>query len=263
MSYADVSGVRLYYEEHGAGDPLVLLHGGLGSVEMFASVRPALAAARRVIALDLAGHGRTADVDRPLRPELLAEDVAALIERLGAGPADVLGYSLGGKTALRLAIQRPALVRRLVLVSIPCRRDGNFPEVVAAMDAMGPELAEPMKQSPAYALYSRIAPNPDDWGTLVAKTAEALKTGFDWSEEVAALPMPVMLVFADTDSVRPEHVAEFYGLLGGGLRDAGWDRSYRPLARLAVIPGATHYDVLESPVLATAVLPFLSAVTKV
>ncbi len=258
MSYADVNGVRLYYEEHGAGDPLVLLHGGLGSVEMFASVLPALAAARRVIALDLAGHGRTADIDRPLRPELLADDVAALIERLGAGPADVLGYSLGGAAALRLAVQRPALVRRLVLVSIPCRRGGNFPEVLAAMDAMGPELAEPMKQSPAYELYSRIAPDPGAWGTLVAKTTELLKADFDWSEDVAALPMPVMLVFADTDSVRPEHVAEFYGLLGGGLRDAGWDLSYRPAARLAVIPGATHYDILESPVLAPAVLPFLS-----
>jgi pimeloyl-ACP methyl ester carboxylesterase len=258
MSHADVNGLSLYYEDEGTGDPLVLLHGGLGSVEMFASLRPALSEGRRVIAVDFQCHGRTADIDRPLRPEHLADDVAALIERLGAAPADVLGYSLGGHTALRLAIQHPALVRRLVLVSTPCRRDGDFPDVLAAMDAMGPELAEPMKQSPAYALYAKIAPNPDDWGTLVAKTAELLKVDFDWSDDVAALAMPVMLVFADTDSVQPAHVAEFYGLLGGGLRDAGWDMSYRPAARLAVIPGATHYDIIESPVLAPAIRPFLS-----
>jgi pimeloyl-ACP methyl ester carboxylesterase len=258
MSYADVNGVSMYYEEHGAGDPLVLLHGGLGSVEMLAPLLPVLGEGRRTIAVDFQCHGRTADIDRPLRPEHLADDVAALIEQLRAAPADVLGYSLGAHTALRLAIQHPALVRRLVLISTPCRRDGNFPDVLAAMDAMGPELAEPMKQSPAYALYERIAPNPDDWGTLIAKTAEAIKVDFDWSEDVAALSMPVLLVFADTDSVQPAHVAEFYGLLGGGLRDAGWDMSYRPAARLAVIPGATHYDILESPVLAPAVLPFLS-----
>src|SRR4051812_34950321 len=169
MSYADVNGLSLYYEDEGTGDPLVLLHGGLGSVEMFASVRPALGGRRRVIAVDFQCHGRTADIDRPLRPEHLADDVAALIEQLGAAPADVLGYSLGAAAALRLAIQHPGLVRRLVLISTPCRRDGNFAEVLAAMDAMGPELAEPMKQSPPYALYARIAPNPDDWGTLVTK----------------------------------------------------------------------------------------------
>jgi pimeloyl-ACP methyl ester carboxylesterase len=258
MSYADVNGLSMYYEEHGAGDPLVLLHGGLGSVEMFASLLPVLGEGRRVIAVDFQCHGRTADIDRPLRPEHFADDVAALIEQLGAAPADVLGYSLGAHTALRLAIQHPALVRRLVAISTPCRREGDFPDVLAAMDAMGPELAEPMKQSPAYALYAKVAPNPDDWSTLIAKTAELLKVDFDWSEDVAALPMPVMLVFADTDSIQPAHVAEFYGLLGGGLRDAGWDLSYRPAARLAVIPGATHYDILESPVLAPAVLPFLS-----
>jgi pimeloyl-ACP methyl ester carboxylesterase len=257
MSYADVNGLSMYYEAHGEGDPLVLLHGGLGSVEMFAGLRPVLGEGRRTIAADFQCHGRTADIDRPLRVDHLADDIAALIEHLGAAPADVLGYSLGAKTALRLAIQHPALVRRVVLISTAYRRDGYFPGVLEAFDAMGPELAEPMKQGPPYALYARIAPEPEAWGTLIAKTAESLKLGFDWSEEVAGLKLPVMLVFADTDSVRPAHVAEFYGLLGGGLRDAGWDASYRPAARLAVIPGATHYDILESPVLAPAVVPFL------
>jgi pimeloyl-ACP methyl ester carboxylesterase len=147
MSYADVNGLSLYYEEHGSGEPLVLLHGGIGAGEMFAALLPELAAQRRVITVDLQGHGHTADIDRPLRPESMADDIAALIEHLGLKQADVMGYSLGGLVALRTAIQHPQLVRRLVLVSIAFRRDGSHPEVVAAMDQMSPELAEMLKQS--------------------------------------------------------------------------------------------------------------------
>jgi pimeloyl-ACP methyl ester carboxylesterase len=259
MSYADVNGLSLYYEEHGSGEPLVLLHGGIGSSEIFAAILPELAAGRRVITVDLQGHGHTADVDRPFRPEDMADDVAGLVEHLGLPRTDMMGYSLGGEVALRTAIQHPALVRRLVLVSIPCRRDGNHPEVVTAMEQMRPEIAEVMKQSPAYALYSRIAPRPQDWPVLIAKTSELLKVDYDWTAETAALAAPTMLVFADADSVRPAHIVEFFGLLGGGLRDAGWDGSARPTARLAVLPGTTHYDVFMSPALAPAVIAFLDA----
>jgi pimeloyl-ACP methyl ester carboxylesterase len=146
-----------------------------------------------------------------------------------------------------------------VVVSVPFARAGNFPEVIAAMEQLGPEAAEWMKASPAYELYARVAPNPDDWVTLIAKTAELLKVDYDWSGEVAALQPRTMLVYADADSVRPAHVAEFFAALGGGLRDAGWDGSAQPENRLAVLPGRTHYDVLESPLLASAVLDFLSA----
>jgi pimeloyl-ACP methyl ester carboxylesterase len=259
MSHADVNGLRLYYEDHGTGRPLVLLHGGLGAGETFGPVLPALAAGRRVVLVDLQGHGHTADVDRPLRPEDLADDVAGLVRHLGVAEADVMGYSLGGIVALRTAVQHPALVRRLVLVSVACRRDGSHPEVLEAMDAMGPELAEPMRQSPPYALYSRVAPRPEDWPVLIGKTSELVKRDYDWTAEVAQLAMPVMLVFADADSVRPAHIVEFYGLLGGGLRDAGWDGSGRPVARLAVLPGTTHYDINVAPGLAPAVVPFLDA----
>jgi pimeloyl-ACP methyl ester carboxylesterase len=259
MSYANVNGLSLYYEEHGSGEPLVLLHGGIGASEMFAAILDELAAGRRVIAVDLQGHGHTADIDRPLRPELMAGDIAALIEHLGLERADVMGYSLGGLVALRTAIQHPERVRRLVLVSIPFRRDGSFPEVLAAMDAMGPETAEHIKQSPLYEHYARVAPRPEDWTEHVAKTAEAIKVDYDWSAEVRGLTVPTMLVYADADSVRPDHVVEFYALLGGGLRDAGWDGSARPAARLAVLPGTTHYDIAASPALPAAVLPFLDA----
>jgi pimeloyl-ACP methyl ester carboxylesterase len=253
MSYADVNGLSLYYEEHGSGDPLVLLHGGIGASEMFAPILDELAAGRRVIAVDLQGHGHTADIDRPLRPETLADDVAALIEHLGLERADVMGYSMGGMTALLTAIQHPERMRRLVLVSIPFRRDGSYPEVLAAMDAMGPELAEMIKQAPVYEHYARVAPRPEDWTSHVAKTAEAVKLDFDWSAEVAGLSTPTMLVYADADSIRPDHIVEFWRLLGGGQRDAGVDGSGRPAARLAVIPGATHYDIVASPLLAAAV----------
>ena len=118
-----------------------------------------------------------------------------------------------------------------------------------------------MKQSPPYELYSRIAPRPEDWPVLIAKTSDLLKVDYDWTAETAELTAPTMLVFADADSVRPAHIVEFFGLLGGGLRDAGWDNSHRPVARLAILPGTTHYDVFMSPLLAPAVIPFLDAPT--
>jgi pimeloyl-ACP methyl ester carboxylesterase len=257
MPHADVNGLSLSYEEHGSGEPLVLLHGGIGAGRQFAPILPALTAGRRVITVDLQGHGRTPDADRPLQAELLADDVAALIAHLGLQQADVAGYSLGGLVALRVAIQHPGAVRRLVLVSVPFRRDGSHPEVVAAMDAFGPEMADMMVGSPPHQLYTQIAPRPEEWPTLIAKTSELLKHDYDWSAEVADLQPQTLLVYADADSVRPAHIMEFFGLLGGGLRDAVWDGSQQPRNRLAVLPGHTHYDVSTSPALAPTVLRFL------
>jgi len=260
MTYADINGLSMYHEEHGSGGtPLVLLHGGMAGGEIFAGLAPALAAGRRVIVPDLQGHGRTADIDRPLRPEHLADDVGALIEQLGLERADVMGYSLGSRVALRLAVQHPQLVRRLVLVSVDARRDGSFPEVIAAMDAMSAEMAPMMEGSPAYRHYSQAAPRPQDWTAHVGRTAEMLKVDHDWTQDVAGIEARTMLVYADADSVRPDHIVELYALLGGGRRDAGWDGSARPAARLAILPGTTHYDVYASPLLAPAVVPFLDA----
>jgi pimeloyl-ACP methyl ester carboxylesterase len=259
VSYADVNGLSLYYAEHGEGEPLVLLHGGIGAGELLAPIIPELAAGRRVIAVDLQGHGRTADADRPLRPALMADDIAALIEHLGLDRADVMGYSLGGLVALRTAIQHPARVRRLVLVSVAFRRDGSHPDVVAQMDSMSPDTAELLKQGPLYELYSRLAPRVEDWPALIAKISAGLKDDYDWSAEAAGLEPRTMLVYADADSIRPAHIVEFFGLLGGGLRDAGWDYSAQPSARLAILPGTTHYDISTSPALAPAVNAFLDA----
>jgi pimeloyl-ACP methyl ester carboxylesterase len=260
MSYATSNGIDFYYEEYSAGAPLVLLHGGIGSSEMFAPVLPALAAERRVVVVDLQGHGRTGDVGRPLDVGAMADDVAGLIEQVGDdGKADVLGYSLGGKVALRLALQHPERADNLILVSIAVKRSGHHPEVIAAMDGMTPGIAEMLKPSPPGQFYAQHAPNPENWGTLIAKTSDALKHDYDWSDEVGGLQARTQLIFADADSVRPDHIVEFYGLLGGGLRDAGWDGSAQPSNRLAILPGHTHYDILTSPLLAPAVNGFLQS----
>ena len=258
-NYVAVNGLDLYYEIHGEGEPLILLHGGVGAIEMFGEVLPLLAQDRRVIAVDLQAHGRTADIDRPMTFEAMADDVAGLIGHLGLGEADVMGYSLGGGVALRTAIQHPEVVSNLVLVSTPFKRDGWYPEVLAGMEQMGPEAAEPMKQTPMYQLYSGVAPRPEDWPILLTRLGELLGQDYDWSEEAAAMDVPTMLVVGDADSVRTSHAVEFFELLGGGKQDAGWDRSGMSDARLAILPGTTHYDIFFSPALAAAVAPFLDA----
>ncbi len=255
--YAPIDGLSMYYEIYGHGQPLVLLHGGFGSIEMFGSNIAALAAGRQVIAPDLQGHGRTADGARPLSYEAMADDVAALISYLGLGKADVMGYSLGGEVALQTAIRHPDSVRRLVLVSTAYKRDGWYPEILAAEAQMGPQAAEAMKQTPMYAAYAHLAPRPQDWPVLVGKMRDLLARDYDWSKGVEALKMPVLLVAGDADAVRTSDVIGFFGLLGGGKRDAGWDGSGRPRAQLAILPHTTHYDIFASPALPSVVAPFL------
>jgi pimeloyl-ACP methyl ester carboxylesterase len=251
--YAAVNGLELYHEIHGEGEPLILLHGGVGASEMFGANLPELAESRQVIAVHLQAHGHTADVDRPMTFEAMADDIAALISHLGFEQADVMGWSLGGSVALQTAIRHPERVRKLVLVSIPFKRDGWYPEVLAGMSQTSPETAD-MNQSPLYDLY----PNTD-WRALLTKLPELLRQDYDWSKDVEALKTQTMLVYADADGVQVEHVMEFFGLLGGGKRDAGLDGSGRPTNWLAIVPGRTHYDVGSSPELASTVTPFLDA----
>ncbi len=250
--YASVNGLNVYYEIHGAGEPLILLHGGVGGIEMFGPNLPELAKTRRVIAVDLQAHGRTADIDRPLRFELMAEDLAALLKHLGIETADIIGYSLGGGVALQTAIRHPEVVRKLVIVSAAFKREGWYPEVLASMAQMGPAAAEGMKQSPLYNLYPGV-----DWARLFTKLGDLLRQDYDWSKEVATIKAPTMIIFADADAVRTAHVMEFFGLLGGGQKDAGLDGSGRTAAQLAILPGFTHYNILSSTALASAVTPFL------
>ena len=256
--HVQANGIDYYYEIHGSGEPLLLLHGGLGSIDMFASnVLPALAKTRQVIAVDLQGHGRTTLGDRPINLVDIGNDLAVVLDRLGIKQVDVAGYSFGGGAGLRLAIQHPTVVRRLTVISAPYAQNGFFPEMLPQQAAVGAAMAEQMKETPMYKSYVAVAPNPKDFPRLLDRMGEYMRRPYDWSEEVKRLSMPVMLVYGDADMVRPEHIVQFYQLLGGGLKDAGWQREHMSRNRLAILPDVTHYDMFLSPNLARTILPFL------
>ncbi len=262
-NHAQVNGLRFYYERHGAASPehipLVVLHGAFGSATAFADLIPSLAATRPVIAVDLQAHGRTADIDRPMRFESLADDVAALLQSLNIGRADVLGYSMGGGVALRCAIQHPALVRSLVVLSFPAATTGYFPDVVAQQQQIRREAAEPMKAGPLFALYRQLAADPAGWPDLVHRVGELMGRAFDWTADIGRIPASVLLASGDADMVSPAHMASVFALLGGGVQDAGWNGAGLTRHRLAILPGTTHHTLLQSPVLERIVDDFLVA----
>ncbi|HEX6306981.1 MAG TPA: alpha/beta hydrolase [Longimicrobiales bacterium] len=259
--HVEANGVRYYYEIRGQGEPLLLLHGGLGSIDMFGPVLPALTENRQVIGVDLHGHGRTALGDRPIRLEDMGDDMAVVLKELGYDQVDVLGYSLGGGVAFRLAVQHPERVRRLALVSAGYAQDGFYPEMLPQQAAVGSAMAEAMKETPMYQSYVAIAPHPEDFPKLLDRMGELMRRPYDYEEDVRKLRMPVMLVFGDSDMYRPEHIVKFYQLLGGGLKDAGWMRENISQNRLAILPDLTHYEIFFAPALAKTVLPFLNGVS--
>ena len=257
--YAEVNGLHLYYETYGAGRPLILLHGGLGSGEMFGPVLPVLAERHLVIAPDLQGHGRTADIDRPIDVRLMADDIAVLIEHLGLDRPDFAGYSLGGGVALLTAIKYPAMIRRLVAASAHIRRDAIYPDMLAQQGQVSAGAAEFMKDTPMYQLYQRVAPRPEDFPRLLDKMGAGMARDFDLTEEVRGLQVPTLIVAADADMAPPSHYAEVFRLLDGGLRDGGWMGDGRPKGghALAILPGLTHYNIFNSPLFAAVTLAFL------
>jgi len=254
----EINGVDYYYQVQGKGEPLLLLHGGLGSIDMFGPALPKLAEGRLVIAVDLQGHGRTPLGKRPFRLESIGEDMDELTQRLGHPKVDVLGYSLGGGVALRMALQKPDSVRRLVLVSTPFSSDGYYPGIKKQQAGVSAKMAPMMKDTPMHKSYVAVAPNPEEFPRLLDTIGDFMKRHYDWSAEIPKLKMPVMLVYGDSDMFRPEHEIKFYQLLGGGLRDAGWNRETMSKNRLAILPDATHYDIFTLPRLITTVLPFLN-----
>jgi pimeloyl-ACP methyl ester carboxylesterase len=257
--YAEVNGINLYYEIHGTGRPLVLLHGGLGSGEMFGPVLAQLAADHTVVLPDLQGHGRTADIDRPIDVRLMADDIAALIDHLGLDRPDVVGYSLGGGVALQTALRHPAKIRRLVSASANIRRDAIYAEMLAQQGQVSAAAAEFMKQTPMYELYQRVAPRPEDFPRLLDKIGQSMAKDFDLSDEVRGLKVPTLIVCADADMAPPSHYVEVFELLGGGVRDGGWMGEGRPAGghALAILPGLTHYNLCSSPLFADVTLAFL------
>jgi len=256
--YIPANGVNYWFEIHGKGEPLLLLHGGLMSTQAFGPMLAKLAEHRRVIGVDLHGHGRTSLGTRKINPVEIGRDLAVVIEKLGLHQVDVMGYSFGGTSAMQLAFQHPALIRRLILVSTLYARSGFFPEMLPQQAAVGAAMADAMKDSPMYKSYAAVAPHPEEFPRLLDNMGEYMRQDYDWSADVKQLRMPVMLVYGDADMIRPEHIVSFYQLLGGGLKDAGWMREHMSKNRLAIIPDRTHYEIGASPILAETVLPFLT-----
>lgn len=255
--FAPVNGLALYYEIHGSGRPLVLIHGGFGAIPLLGPIISDLAKSRRVIAIEVQGHGRTGDIDRPLTFEFLADDVAGILEFLGISQADVMGYSFGAAVGLHVAFAHPGVLRKLVVVTEPMKSDGWFPETLVGFAHLGPGSAAGLKQTPLYSTYASLAPDPTRWEALHDKYHNLLAPAYDWSDRVREMKTPTLLVFGDADAVRLSHPVEFFELLGGGQKDGGWDRSAVGQSRLAILPGATHYDNLSSLLLVPAVNQFL------
>jgi pimeloyl-ACP methyl ester carboxylesterase len=257
--YAYVNGIELYYEIHGSGRPLILLHGGLMSSEMFGPILPALTEQHQVILVDLQGHGRTADIDRPLDVRLIADDIVALADHLGLDRPDVVGYSFGGGVALQAAIRHPEKVGRVVSASANIRRAAIYPEMLGQQAQVNAAAAEFMKETPMYEVYQRVAPRPEDFPRLLDKIGEAMAHDFDFTEDVRGLRVPTLIVAADADMAPPSHYVEVFELLDGGQRDGGWMGEGRPKGghALAILPGLTHYNLGDSPLFAAAALAFL------
>jgi pimeloyl-ACP methyl ester carboxylesterase len=252
-----VNGIQLYHEIYGQGEPLVLLHGGLMTIGEMSTPLAFFARTHKVIAVELQGHGRTADTDRRLSFETMGDDIAALLDHLQISKADIVGLSLGAAVGLRTAIQHPEKVRRLVVISSPYAKSGWYPEAQKGMGQVGAAMAEQMMQTPT-GKFSTQWPEPQRFASFLDKMGRMLGASYDWSADVTQLRMPVMLVFADNDSVSQRHIAEFFALLGGGVKEPGWQNTRLSRARLAIVSGYSHYNFVGAPELAPIIDKYLA-----
>jgi pimeloyl-ACP methyl ester carboxylesterase len=255
--YADVNGINLYHEVYGQGEPLVLIHGGLTTIGEMEGWVQALAKMRQVIAVEMQGHGRTADTDRPMSFATMGDDIAALLNYLKIPRADLVGHSFGGASAIRAGIRHPDKVRRLVVISSPYARSGWYPETQKGMSQISASMAENMMQTPTGKL-SKQWPEPQRFPHFLDKMGKMMTEDYDWSAEIAKLVIPVLLVFADNDSVSQKHIAEFFALLGGGVKEPGWLNTQLSKSRLAVVPGYSHYNFIASAEVPQIVSRFLA-----
>lgn len=255
--YAPVNGLQMYYEIHGTGQPLVLLHGAFSAIgTSFGMLLPGLARNRQVIAFELQAHGHTADIDRPLTLEGMADDVAAALRYLGIERADILGYSMGAGVALHFVIRHPDVVRKLILVSGTYNMNGIHPGLMEGLGEMTPEM---MFGSPWHDEYLRIAPHPENFAILFTKKTQMDRGTQDIpAETIKAIQSPTMLVIGDSDLVRPEHAVEMFRLLGGGV--FGDTPAGLPKSQLAILPGTSHVTVVSRVDLLLSIIPaFLDA----
>jgi pimeloyl-ACP methyl ester carboxylesterase len=244
--YATVNGLELYYEIHGTAHadqaPLVLLHGALSATgSSFGKMIPTLAQTRQVISFEQQAHGHTADIDRPLTIEQMAEDTAAALEQLGIEKADFLGYSMGSGIALQIALNHPELVNKLVLASVSYNLDGMHPGLIEGMEFLEPEM---LIGTPWHDEYLEIAPNPDDFPNLIAKVKELNLHHIPslTDAQVQQITAPTLLILGDSDIIQPEHMVAMFRLLGGGVNG---DVAGMPTSQLAILPGTSHTMIVE------------------
>jgi pimeloyl-ACP methyl ester carboxylesterase len=237
--------------------------GGLMDISTMAQTIGPLSRNRQVIGIDLEGHGRSALRKSPMSHERNGDDVAAVLKHLDIAKADVAGYSHGGDAAIRMAIQHPDRVRNLIVIATAAARDGWFPENLKAMAAVSSAQAEQMKQTPIYTRYAKVAPHPEQFALLLDRMGELMRKDYDWRPEIAKLPMPTLLLFADHDAVSTKHIAEFFALFGGGVQDPGWEGTPKyARARLAIVPGYTHYNFGQGPDIARVIERYLTHPTS-
>lgn len=253
-----VNGLEMYYEVHGTGEPLVLVHGGLQTIDLMAEFVAEMAQLRQVIAVELEGHGHTPLRGGPLSYEQMADDVAALAAELGLAEVDLLGHSLGGGVAWQAAIRHPQLVRRLIVISAPVKTEGWAREMREATGGFSPETAQEFMESPLYTAYAAVSPRPEEWPDLVTRVGTLVSSregAYDWTAEVQGLSLPIQIIVGDADSVLLAPALELFQLLGGGVIG---DFAPLPPVQLGIIPGAAHLAVLgRTDVLIPMVRTFL------
>jgi pimeloyl-ACP methyl ester carboxylesterase len=256
MGYAPLDGLKMYYEIHGVGDPVVLLHGSFMTItNNWTGWIGELSKTRKVIAIEMQGHGRTADIDREFNYEHLADDVAALLDYLTIPSADLIGYSMGGGVAMQCAIRHPEKVRKVVVISARFRHDGVVKEALDAFPKLTPEL---FAGSPIETEYKKLSPTPDEFPNFVKRIIAAASRGHDISaDELKATTAPMFFIHGDADGIRLEHVAEMFRLKGGEIHG---DMQPRSASRLAILPDSTHVTLMQRmPLIVPMVNDFLDA----
>jgi len=254
--YAPVNGLKMYYEVHGSGEPVVLLHGAFMTItNNWDGWIGELSKTRKVIAVEMQGHGRTADIERDISSENLADDVAALLDHLKIPKADLIGYSMGGGVAMQCAIRHPDKVRKVVVISSTFRRDGMVKE---ALDALPKLTADDFKGSPIEVEYKKLSPTPDDFPKFVKRMIATATKGHDLgADKLKATTAPMFFIHGDADGIRLEHIAEMFRLKGGGIHG---DMQPRSASRLAILPDTTHVTLMaRMPIIVPMVNDFLDA----
>lgn len=239
----NIDGLEMYYQVHGEGEPLVLIHGGLMTIEAWGPILPALAENRKVYAIELEGHGRTVDLDRPLSMQQFAQDVSGFIEQMDLGPVDIVGFSMGGGTAMGVGVLHPELVRSLVIISASHQADSIWDSVRAGWPYM---TAEMMEGTPMLAAYQAVAPQPERFAGFIDKMRESMTSGeLGWTDEqIASISVPVLMIIGDTDLIQFDKALEMFRLLGGQSSTGPMGPELNTARQFAVIPGATHYDIV-------------------